>query len=121
MEKYKRINSCAERIKFAMDLKGIKQSDICKITGIPKSAMSQYVSGAFEPKQDRIYLIAKALNVSEPWLMGIDAPMQRSEKILDENTLTEDERLLVNLFRQVPSDIQKNILENLRLVAKLQK
>lgn len=39
--------------------------------------MSQYISGAFKPKQDRTYLIAQALNVSEAWLMGFDVPMER--------------------------------------------
>lgn len=55
----------------------MKQSDLVRLTEIPKSAISQYISGAFEPKQDRIYLMAKALNVSEAWLMGLDVPMER--------------------------------------------
>lgn len=56
----------------AMELKGITQTELCKRTQIPKSAMSQYMSGKFKPKQTRTYLIAKALNVSEAWLMGFD-------------------------------------------------
>lgn len=61
-----------ERLKIAMNLKKITQSELCELTGIPKSAMSQYVSGAFAPKQERTYLIAKALNVNEAWLLGYD-------------------------------------------------
>ena len=57
----------------------MKQSDLCQITKIPKSAISQYISGAFEPKQDRVYLISKALNVSEAWLMGFDVPMIKED------------------------------------------
>ena len=34
--------------------------------------MSQYCSGAFIPKQKRTYLLAKALNINEAWLMGYD-------------------------------------------------
>ena len=74
---YHRVATCAERIKTALLIKGLKQSQLCRLTKIPKSALSQYISGAFEPKQDRIYLIAKALNVTEAWLMGLDAPMER--------------------------------------------
>ena len=118
MKKYERINSCAERIKLAMELKGIKQSDICKVTGIPKSAMSQYVSGSFEPKQNRIYLIAKALNVSEAWLMGIDVPMQRLEKVIDEDTLTDKERQLLDLFRLLTDEEQDHILQSAKMIAK---
>lgn len=72
--------SCSERLSQALSVKNITQTELCKKTGIPKSAMSQYIKGNFEPKQDRIYLIAKALNISEAWLMGYDVPMQREEK-----------------------------------------
>lgn len=62
----------------AMDIKGITQSELCNKTKIPKSAMSQYMSGKFKPKQTRTYLIAKALNVNEAWLMGFEnVPMER--------------------------------------------
>ena len=66
------MNSFNERLKQAMTLKKITQSELCEKTGIPKSAMSQYVSGAFTPKQERTYLIAKALNINESWLLGYD-------------------------------------------------
>ena len=77
---YERIATCAERIKTALRIKGMKQSDLCRVTKIPKSALSQYLSGAYEPKQDRIYLISRALNVSEAWLMGLDVPMERTKE-----------------------------------------
>lgn len=70
-----------ERLKYAMNLNGLTQSDLCNKTKIPKSAMSQYLSGAFKPKDKRTFLIAKALNVSEAWLMGYDVPMRDEEKI----------------------------------------
>lgn len=73
--------TCADRIKRALQIKGMKQTDLCQITKIPKSAISQYISGAFEPKQDRIRLISNALNVSEAWLMGYDVPMSNDRKI----------------------------------------
>ena len=69
--------TCAERLREALEIRNLRQSDLCELTGIPKSAMSQYVSGAFEPKQDRVELIAKALNVTEAWLMGYEFPMER--------------------------------------------
>lgn len=68
-----------ERLKYAMNLNGLTQSDLCNKTKIPKSAMSQYLSGAFKPKDKRTFIIAKALNVSEAWLMGYDVPMQNEE------------------------------------------
>ena len=105
---------CGERIKKALRFKGMKQSELCQITKIPKSAISQYISGAFEPKQDRVYLIAKALNVSEAWLMGYDVPMERERVSPEEPKLSEGEKMLIDLFRRVPEDQQQLVLQMIR-------
>ena len=68
---------CSDRLQQALYIRRMKQSQLCEMTGIPKSAMSQYVNGAFEPKYDRLELISKALEVNEAWLMGYDVPMER--------------------------------------------
>lgn len=101
-----RQESCGERIKKALRIKGMKQSDLCQTTKIPKSAISQYISGAFEPKQDRIYLISKALDVSESWLMGYDVPMDRQKNAPSESDLTEREKEWLKLFRELSEDEQ---------------
>ena len=113
MEEERRV-SCGTRIKEALSIRGMKQVELCEITKIPKSALSQYISGAFEPKQDRIYLIAKALNVSEAWLMGYDVPMGREKYPPEETKLSEGEEMLLNLFRQVPEDQQQLVLQMIR-------
>jgi transcriptional regulator with XRE-family HTH domain len=115
---YDKVATCAERIKRTLYIKGMKQSDLCRLTKIPKSALSQYISGAFEPKQDRIYLMAQALNVSEAWLMGLDVPMDRKNPSSDkvaEPDLTEGEKVLLDLFRRVPEDQQKLVLQMIRV------
>lgn len=68
----------AARLKEAMQIRGIKQSDIVSDLNLPKSAISQYLSGKFEAKQDRVYVLAKYLDVSEAWLMGLDVPMKQN-------------------------------------------
>ena len=69
----------ADRISEAMKLRDIRQADLVKKTGISKGALSSYISGRYVPKQNNVYLIAKALDLSEAWLMGGDVPMQRIE------------------------------------------
>lgn len=69
----------AKRIKMAMDLRGVRQSDLVEKTKISKGALSSYITGRYVPKQNNIYLIAKALNVSELWLMGLDGPAEHIE------------------------------------------
>ena len=38
----------AERLRYAMDIKGMKQVEFVKKTGISKSGISQYLSGDLE-------------------------------------------------------------------------
>ena len=51
------------------------QATLSSLSGVSKSSISRYLSGAWEGKQDAVYLLAKNLNVSEAWLMGYDVPM----------------------------------------------
>lgn len=104
--------SCSTRIKKALSIRGMKQSEICEKTKIPKSALSEYISGAYEPKQDRLFLIAQALEVDPVWLMGFDVPMEKEKKIPpSELSLTEGEQTMLELFRLVPEDKQKLVLQ----------
>lgn len=68
----------SDRLKQGMHLRNMKQVDIIEKTGINKGALSSYISGRYEPKQNNIHLLALALDVSEAWLMGHDVPMERS-------------------------------------------
>ncbi|MCR4645026.1 MAG: XRE family transcriptional regulator [Oscillospiraceae bacterium] len=61
----------SNQLKKVMKIRGISQTELCDRTGIPKSAMSQYISGAFKPKQERVYLLAKALRTTPEYLMGL--------------------------------------------------
>ena len=72
------MKTTADRIKEGMELRQLKQSDLVEMTGISKGALSSYISGRYVPKQTNIYLISKALNVNESWLMGNDVPMERN-------------------------------------------
>jgi transcriptional regulator with XRE-family HTH domain len=114
-------DACSKRIARVLSIRNMKQTDLCNITGIPKSAMSQYISGAFEPKQDRIFLIANALDVSEAWLMGFDVPIEKETQSPDKQELTEGEKLVLELFRKIPEDRQPEALELLQVALKMQK
>lgn len=110
-----RKDTCACRLRRALAIRGMKQSELCRIAKIPKSAVSQYLSGDFEPKQNRIYLIAKTLDVSEAWLMGYDVPMEReTPPSPTKEDLSEGEKALLELFNRVPEDQQKLVLQMIR-------
>lgn len=113
-----------ERLESIMKEYNIRQSDIlekCKPFCIAydvkmnKSDLSQYCSGKVEPSQKKLVILAKALDVSEAWLMGFDVPprpikteierikddkvervMGYAEKILE--LKDEDAQLVMNLI-----------------------
>lgn len=67
----------SERLKAILGLRGMTQSELAQVSGVSKSSISRYISGAWKGKQDTVYSLAHALNVSEAWLMGYDVPMER--------------------------------------------
>lgn len=60
----------SSRLQEAMKVRGMKQNRLAELSGVSKSRISEYLNGKYEPKQDNIYRLAKALNVKESWLMG---------------------------------------------------
>ena len=111
-----RVESCGKRIAEALRIKGMKQYELCKLAKVPKSSLSLYLSGAYEPKQDRVYDMAKALNVNEAWLMGYDVSMERAKNNSpSEPILTEGEQMLLDLFRRVPEEKQELVLQMIRV------
>lgn len=51
------------------DLRGFKDSDVAKGTGITKSTFSDWKSGRSNPKREKLLKIASFLNVSVDYLM----------------------------------------------------
>lgn len=107
------MSTTSQRIQEGMNLRGYKQIDLVEKTGISKGALSSYISGRYVPKQNNIYLIAKALDVNEAWLMGANVPMERvSEKPSATITLynvhceTQPEAELVLTYRDL-NDVNK--------------
>ena len=70
-----------DRLREAMALRNKKAVDLSSNLGIPKSAISQYLSGRSKDMDSpRLYKICVYLDVSEAWMMGFDVPMKRPEK-----------------------------------------
>lgn len=67
------------RLRQALEFRNMSQSELSRLSGIGKSAISQYLSGEYEAKQENIYLMSKPLNVNPAWLMGFDVPMVGGE------------------------------------------
>lgn len=108
----------AERLKFVMRARGLKQVDILEMAKpycvkyskkLTKNALSQYVNGKVQPKRDMIKLLAETLDVDEAWLTGFDVPMERKAPAPD---LGRDERAerLMELFPQMSPSEQREVI-----------
>ena len=63
-----------ERLNSILQKRNLSQADLSKMTGIRSSSISDWLNGKYEPKQDKIAIIAESLNVSPVWLIGYDEP-----------------------------------------------
>ena len=79
-----------DRLRYALDLHEKKAVDLARDLKIPKSAISQYLSGNRTIKDSkRLSIIAEYLNVSEAWLMGYDVQMERQTREKKNDALTD--------------------------------
>ena len=107
-----KIESCGKRIEKALSIRNMKQSQLSKLANVPKSSLSLYIKGAYEPKQDKIYAMAKSLNVSDMWLMGYDVPIERDS--ISPTNLDDNEKEMLDLFRLIPKKQQQVLMQLIR-------
>lgn len=67
----------SNRLAKALIIRDMKPIDLARKSGLNKAIISQYLSGRYKAKQDNLYILAKALNINEAWLMGYDVPIDR--------------------------------------------
>lgn len=94
------------RLQKAMSMRNMKAIELSEKTGIPKSSLSEYIKGKYEAKQKGIYKLAKALDVSEGWLMGLDVSMERIEYVNAEEWSQASDDMLKKIGAIPLSDIQ---------------
>ena len=80
--------SFATRLQQALDMNHMTAAELSRKTGISTGSLSQYLNGSIQAKQDKIYAISQALNVTPAWLMAFDEP--------DPRLLSEEVRIVFN-------------------------
>lgn len=95
------MNSFKNRLKQIMSERNISQSELSRRTGIGRNSISDYLKGKYEAKQDKVFELAKVLNVNEAWLMGFDISKDR---IINDNDIT-------TVYNQLTPPRQHNVLD----------
>ncbi|UYL83475.1 LexA family transcriptional regulator [Staphylococcus phage Sa2wa-st573] len=97
---FRNMNSFKDRLKQIMSERKISQSELSRRTGIGRNSISDYLNGKYEAKQDKVFELAKALNVNEAWLMGFDISKNRK---IENNDIT-------SIYNKLTPPRQKNVL-----------
>lgn len=73
------MSSFSSRLKEAMEKNDMSASELSRISGVGKSDISNYLNGKYLAKQDKVYILAKALGVDPGWLMTGVEPKEEEE------------------------------------------
>lgn len=62
------------RLKQALQIKGMKQTDLANLMGTGRSTVNQWVNGRNGVNSATAYKIAMKLNIDPAWIIGGDVP-----------------------------------------------
>lgn len=107
-----------DRLLEALSIREMTAAELSRKSGIDKGSISNYLKGKFIPKQNAIYLMAKALDVSPAWLLGyeltidgkdietpIESVIKAKQSEIDINKLTEvQQQLIVEVMKLSPDN-----------------
>ncbi len=66
-----------QRMLLAMHARGICQAELARQLGCHRSQINQWISGFRTPNIENLVAIAKVLNVSTDWLLGLAKKRRR--------------------------------------------
>lgn len=115
------MNDFGNRLKEVMEREKISASELSRLSGIGKNLIHYYLHGKCVAKQDKVYLLAKALNVDPGWLMtGIEQTTQYDGP---EKPSTEKVRVLMHNISQLDPEEVDQLTEmfNIMFSKKLKK
>ena len=100
----------SERIKSLIEQSKLSYQELEKITGIKKSSLQRYASGATAKiPLDVIEKLAVTFNVSQEYLMG----WSDNEEItsLDKENLTEGEKVWLELYNKISQETRDVLID----------
>jgi repressor LexA len=106
----------SRKIKELRLKKNMTLEQVGDIVGVGKSTVRKWETGMIaNMKRDKIALLAKALDTTPAYLMGWKDDKKTAP---EELTLSEGEKMLLDLFRQVPEEQQQLVLQMISVALK---
>ena len=112
-----------DKLKLLREERKMNLTEFATLLGTSKQVISRYERGENTPKITTVAHYANILNVSLEYLMNDNVTNRNGNNNVitksspEELKLSEGEKLLLDLFRQIPEDQQKVFLEMGRVYA----
>lgn len=104
-------NVFASNLNKYMRLQSKSRKDISEALGISYFTVSDWVNGKKYPRMDKVEMLANYFGILKSDLIE---DKSEEEKSPPELQLNEGEKLLLNLFRQVPEESQQLVLQMIK-------
>lgn len=102
----------SRNLLFYLERSGKSQKEVAEYIGVTPASLNEWVKAKKYPRIDKIELLARYFGVLKSDLIEEKGD---NRTLPSENlTLSEGEKILLDLFRQIPEDAQKMYLEVLR-------
>lgn len=103
------------RIKALREERNMSQTQLAIKTGYTdRTSISKIESGKIDISQAKLSVFARALGTNVETLIGLDNKAQTSTPTTPPASLTDNQRVLLDLFRQVPEDKQALVVQMIK-------
>ena len=106
----------AKNLLYYLEITGKTQKDIAIEIGVTPAAINEWVRKKKYPRIDKIELLARYFGIRKSDLIEDKSKRTSSSRM----ELSEGEKAMIDLFRQIPESKQSVVLEMIRLALKTQ-
>jgi transcriptional regulator with XRE-family HTH domain len=102
----------AKNLNYYLSICGREQKEVAEDIGVAPSTFNEWVKGKKYPRIDKIELLANYFRIKKSDLI------EDKTTAPEELKLSEGEKMLLDLFRQVPEDQQNLVLQMISVALK---
>ena len=106
-------NDFQYRLQKSLSAARMTAKELSEKTGISEANISNYINGKYVAKQDKCFLIAKALNVDPGWLMTGDEPRR---EIISTTVSTTEAKIISGGIDKMPPEKREQALKVLQAI-----
>lgn len=98
-----------DRLRTAMADNKVNARELSRKSGISESSISRYLLGQMEPKPDKVKLLAKALHVSEVYLLNIEEQSGPIPDFLYKYGIDPHKEIVIHQYVTMSPENQKQV------------